>query len=182
MLGDEAVDQRAIPAEVLNVGPGDFGAAVPIGAGQGDHPPLMGDQREWAQQNSLNPTEYGGRCADSHRQAEDGEQREARVAPEHAEAEAEVLGEPLEPEAAPRIPGQLLHQADVAELAAGVGSGLRRRLARGDALGFGHSQMGLDLELEFPVAARPPPRKERIELHDSLSSGALKMPAIASAT
>ena len=51
----------------------------------------MGHGRKRPQQDSFDPTEDGSGRADAQSQAKDRQNRKARTAPEHAEAEAKVL-------------------------------------------------------------------------------------------
>ncbi len=64
-----------------------------IGSGNGHHSFLVGDQGERAEQDSFDPTEHGGSCADAQGQAKNRQKRKARTAAEHPEAEANILPE-----------------------------------------------------------------------------------------
>ncbi len=63
----------------------------PIQSPDRNQPVLVLHQRKRTQQDPFDPTEDGGGRADSQRQAEDGEYRKARAAPQHPECEAKVV-------------------------------------------------------------------------------------------
>src|SRR5262249_8795623 len=100
----------------------------------------------------------------------DREDREARLAPQHAHAEAEVLDELRKPDASPHIARDLRDERDVAELASGVATGFLGRLPRGGALALGHAQVRRDLVVQLLVPAAAEPGVETGQLHELGSS------------
>jgi hypothetical protein len=91
VLGEERLGQRAVPPKILKVGPGDLGPSVAIDPRDRDQPVLVDYSWKRPQQNSFDPTE--NRCcrADPEGQAEDSENRKARIASEHSDSEAKIL-------------------------------------------------------------------------------------------
>src|SRR6266404_784752 len=95
---DEGVDESGIFLEVEEVGPGDAGRVgfAASGSGKREELFLVSYERVGAKQDSFDPTEDGGVGADSQGEAENRENRKAGTAPEHAEADAEVLKNAVE--------------------------------------------------------------------------------------
>ncbi len=93
LLGDERLDQRAPPPEILEVRPGDVGAfrRAPARAAQHEQPVEVCDLRIGTQQNAFDPAEDGSIRADAEREAQNCENGYAGTAAEHANADAEVL-------------------------------------------------------------------------------------------
>jgi hypothetical protein len=110
----------------------------------------VGYQRERTQQDSFNPTEDSGIRADSQGQAKDHQQREARTAPHHPEAEAHVLPQQLDGRQPVSFPIGLLDLSDAAE----APQGCRARLRGGHALAdvFGGFQLQMEMEFFIQVA------------------------------
>ena len=54
--------------------------------------------RQWSQQHRVDDAEDGGVCADAERESEDGDDCEARIFPEHAQRETNVLHRLLHPQ------------------------------------------------------------------------------------
>jgi hypothetical protein len=75
---------------------------------------LVGKRTE---QHSINHTEYRRVCADAESKSEDGDGGEARGLRQHAEAEANVLQELLEPTGTPHLACLFFDAGHIAELA-----------------------------------------------------------------
>src|SRR5712692_1810630 len=90
---DEGVDEGAAFLQVEDVGPGDIGRASFTASSSRDCEEsfLASDQRVGTEEYSFDPTEDGGIGTDSQSEAEDGQDRKAGTAAEHAEVDAEVL-------------------------------------------------------------------------------------------
>src|SRR6202011_2296050 len=82
---DKSVDQCAVLLEIDEVGPSDIGVARlgAIRSGDRHQSLLVGDSREWTQQDAFNPTEDRGVRADPKSQAKDRHDRKARTATQH---------------------------------------------------------------------------------------------------
>src|SRR5205823_3774287 len=93
LLGDERLNQGAVARQILEVGPrhvvGAGGATTR--AGHREEPVLVRDEREWTQEDPLDPAEDGGVGADAERQAQDRQERKSRAPPKHAEAVPKIL-------------------------------------------------------------------------------------------
>ena len=126
-----------------------------------------------SQAHGIHDLEDGGRRADAEREREDRDECESRAPAQQPGGVAQVLRESGEPDAAVQIPGDLLHDHDVAELAAGRGFRLGARLAALHAVADRHLEVRADLLVQA-VAALPAAR------HDSLSCRAPRMPPMAS--
>src|SRR5712664_51849 len=100
---DKGVDQRAALLKVKEIGPGDIGRAglAASGSGEGEKPFLVRYKGVGTEKDSFDPTENRGVGADSQGEAKDDQDRKARAAPEHAEADADVLQYALEPQRQP---------------------------------------------------------------------------------
>src|SRR5713226_3782735 len=100
-----------------------------------------------AEQHSIDHTEYRRVCADAESEGEDSDSREARGLAQHAEAEANVLQELLEPNETPHLACLFLHARDVAEFTKrGIPRFLRRHTPRDVVLG-----LSLDVIANVPV-------------------------------
>src|SRR5262249_48780241 len=181
LVRDEGLEERAGPAQVDEVGPRETVAAGVSAdlSDENEHPILAGDQGIGAQEDPFDPARDGGIGSDPEREAEDREQRESRVPSKHAETEADVLRELLEPETPSHLSGDLLDQRDVAELPAGILPGVRGRLPGGDTIGFGHAQVRRELLVQLLVPGASAARQKSRKLHGSLSAGGARSPAIA---
>ena len=73
-IRDQSIKQRAVLLEIQEVRPGETGAAVPVGSSEGDHPILIPDERIRAQQDSFDPAEHRGGCANAECETEDSKQ------------------------------------------------------------------------------------------------------------
>src|SRR5262249_36450973 len=145
----------------------------------GEDPALVRDEREGTQEDSLDPGKDRGAAADADGQAKHRQEREARAPAEHPETEAEVLDEPLEPQAAPRFPRLFRDECLAAEFAARVGRRLFRGFAERDPILLRLAKVRGDLLLQLAVAALAAPEGPG-QLHGSLSEGAISTPPIAS--
>jgi len=90
-IGDEGLGEVGVPAQILEIRPGDSCARAAMDGRHRDHPVLIGHGREGAQQNSFDPTEDRCSRADSQRQTENGKEGNTRTAPQHPECEPQVL-------------------------------------------------------------------------------------------
>ena len=80
--------------------------------------------RQRSQPHRVDDLEDRGRGADAEREREDGNDGETGAPAQQACGVAEILSEAGEPDASVHVPGDLLHDHDVAELAANRGFGL----------------------------------------------------------
>jgi hypothetical protein len=128
---------------------------------------------ERSQAHGIHDLEDGGRRPDAEREREDRDERESRAPAQQAGGVSQVLRESGERDAAAQIPGDLLHDHDVAELAAGRGFRLGARLAALHAFAHRHLEVRADLLIQL-VAARPAGR------HASLPCRPPRMPPMAS--
>ena len=125
------------------------------------------------QPHGVDDLEDRGRGADAEREREDGNHGETGAPAQQACGVAEILSEAGEPDASVHVPGDLLHDHDVAELAANRGFGLGARLAPFHAVPHRHLDVPANLLVHGVGAARP-------ELHDSLACRGERMPPMAS--
>ena len=116
-LREDGVVERIVGGGAVAAG------AVHVGdADAGEFPRPRDRQR--SQPHGVDDLEDRGRGADAEREREDGNDREPGAAAQQACGVAEILSEAAEPDATVHVPGDLLHDHDVAELAASRGFGL----------------------------------------------------------
>jgi hypothetical protein len=84
------LDEPCNPLKILEIRPGNVGPRPRSNAGDRHQPVLILHQRKRPEQNPFDPTEDRSGRADSQRQAEDGEYRKARTAPQHPDPEEEI--------------------------------------------------------------------------------------------
>ena len=113
-----------------------------------------------------------GGGADAERKREDGKHGEPGAPAQQACGVAEILCEAGEPDASVHVPGDLLDDHDVAELAANRSFGLGARLAPFYAIPYGHLDVPANLRVHG-VGAAP-------ERHGSTAWRGERMPAMAS--
>ena len=94
--------------------------------------------RQRAEAHGVDDFEQRGVGADSEREREDRDEREAGVSAEASQRIPDVLHAFLEPAPAPHVAGRFADLCHVAQLAAGRGGRGLRRLATRDAVGGGH--------------------------------------------
>ena len=129
-----------------------------------------------AQPDRVDDLEDGGVRADAERERQDGDRREPRIPAEEPQAVAQVLRQPLEPQASPHLARDLLDRGDVADLAPRGGLGLRARLAAVHAIADRHLEVRADFLAELVVSVAPPEPGR----HASLRFPLLRIPPIAS--
>src|SRR6266566_6675794 len=74
--------------------------------------------RKWSQQERIDNTEYCGRCANAKREGENRDASESWRFAQHAQAEAQILNEILNPIYASRVAAFLFGLLDTAQLEA----------------------------------------------------------------
>jgi hypothetical protein len=119
---DESIlAQRAIPAQILKIGPGELGgsAFTPGGSGQGEQPLLMRDHGVGAEQNSFDPAEHRGIGPNAQGQTQNCQEGEAGAPNQLPQPVTNVLSKVL-PKAAPAsVPAALFERRDSAHGARG---------------------------------------------------------------
>jgi len=112
--------------------------------------------------------------SDRQREGEHGDERERRCATQCTCAVAQILSEPLEPNAATDLSRLFLDVRDVAELQSRRALGRFSRLAASHSVGDRHAQMRRELVVDLVVTVGAVNG-----FHVSLSFGTFMMPAMA---
>ena len=137
-------------------------------------------KRQRVQQRGVDNTENGRRRADSEGDRENGDRSEGRRTAQHAKPDAHVLTEAFQCYPGPSVARDLLHEADISELASRIDRGIACRLAARDAIRFRHLEVPAEFIGELSRATFTHPRQPLDETHVSASVGGCIRPAIAS--
>src|SRR6266571_6174312 len=129
---------RSARSPMQEIGPGKRVASgfASCGSTYGHQPVLVRNRRIGSEQDALNPTEDGGVRTDPQRQTENCQRGKPRTAPEHPEAEAEVLQRRLDQRQSSLVSVDFLGLLDAAEAA--------KRLTTGVFGGHAFSQVQFD--------------------------------------
>src|SRR4029077_2893444 len=111
------------------------------------------------EEHAVDDGEDGGVGADAEGKSEDRDEGEPGILAQRARAVAQILEEFFEPEPAPLVAGNLLHQLNVAKFATGGLLGTVDGFAALRTVVRGHLQMGLQLLLQLLLLALALPRK-----------------------
>src|SRR5271155_4353601 len=107
----------------------------------------MSNGRVGPEEDAFGPTKDRGVGADAERETENGEERKAGAAPEHAQADAQVHGQMLEPLKLPGLARIFARQLNGAEFRASAA----QRFVFADAGFFKFGGASFDVEVDFVV-------------------------------
>src|SRR5215472_5078899 len=153
---EKRFEQGAVSLQVEEIRPGNRSAAwlAAIGSAQCEQPLLMRHERVRAEQDAFHPTENGGIGANAKREAKNREQRKARTAAEHAEAEPKILRNRLEEGQAAGFPVLFLSLLRAAKLDQGIAPSFRGGKAALEILLHREFYVRRHFRVEFAIVLR----------------------------